>query len=196
MSIFQKAYALIHGNNSEESVREVCIKGAGSKLFETANIVNSTNIKENISIGNYTLIRGELLTFEHGGRITIGDYCYVGRNSYIWSDLSISIGDRVLISHNCNIFDNDIHPLEPGLRHQQYKSILGLIPAHKVDLKSGEVKIEDDVLIGANSTILKGVTLGVGAVVGAGSVVTSDVPAFTLVAGNPSRVIRKIGKNG
>lgn len=166
--------------------------GGDSKLFETARIINNTGKRENISIGNHTYIRGELLTFSHGGAIRIGDYCYLGANSYIWSDSSIAIGNRVLISHNCNIFDNDIHPLDPDIRHEQYKSILGLVPPPKVSLHSEAVSIEDDVLIGANCTILKGVTIGRAAVVGAGSVVTKNIPSFTLVAGNPARILRKI----
>lgn len=57
------------------------------------------------------------------------------------------------------------------------------------------VKISDKVWIGFNSIILKGVTIGEGAVVGAGSVVTKDVPAWTVVAGNPARIIREIPEN-
>ena len=65
---------------------------------------------------------------------------------------------------------------------------------HPDDLDLGErpVSIGDDVWIGANAMILRGVTLGEGAVVGAGAVVTGDVPAHTIVAGNPATVVREL----
>ena len=56
--------------------------------------------------------------------IGIGDYCFIGENSYIWSGKKIEIGNRVLIGHNCNIFDNDIHPFDMCIRHEQFKHIL------------------------------------------------------------------------
>ena len=161
-------------------------------LHDTARIINNLPDSSAIFIGAYTHIKGELLTFGHGGQITIGDYCYVGEHSHIWSALQISIGNRVLISHNVNIFDNTTHPLNPLARHQQFKSIITSGQPKKIDLSEQAVKIEDDAWIGCMSIIMKGVSIGQGAVIGAGSVVTADVPAYTIVAGNPARIIREI----
>src|SRR5208337_144109 len=60
---------------------EYCVLGKNSVLYEEAEICNNLGKKENIVIGNNSHIRGQLLTFGHGGKIVIGDYCYVGRHS-------------------------------------------------------------------------------------------------------------------
>lgn len=173
-----------------------CLLGTGSVLYPTASIINALNRQENIAVGNFCHIRGELFLFGHGGKIVMGDYCYLGDNSRIWSAKNIRIGNRVLISHNCNIFDNDTHPLEPEARHRQYVDIITTGHPKEIDLKEEEVIIEDDVLIGANATVLKGVTLGKASIVGTGSVVTRDVPPYTVVAGNPARVVKELPHRG
>ena len=122
----------------------------------------------------------------------IGQYCYIGKDSRIWSSVNISIGDRVLISHNVNIFDNITHPLSPKARHEQFKEIISKGHPKKIDLDEQPITISNDALIGCMSIILRGITVGEGAVVGAGSVVTKDVPPYTIVAGNPAKIIKEI----
>jgi len=185
-----------------QSIKNVIVKllpskryyliGKHSVLYKSSSIVNNLKQKNKIQIGEYCHIKGELLLFGHGGQIELGDYCYVGMNTYIWSAKKIKLGNRVLISHNCNIFDNDTHPLDPEKRHKQFVELISHGHPEKLDLQEKEVVIEDDALISANSIILKGVRIGKGAVVGAGSVVTKDVPAFTIVAGNPARIIKTL----
>ena len=145
-----------------------------------------------IRVGAFSHVKGELMTFGHGGKITVGEYCFIGEQSHIWSAKEIVIGNRVLISHGVNIYDNDTHPINSELRHQQFKSIITGRHPLDINLKEESVAIEDDVWIGSSVVILKGVTIGEGAIVGAGSVVTKDVPPYTIVAGNPARVIREI----
>jgi acetyltransferase-like isoleucine patch superfamily enzyme len=174
--------------------KRLCVIGKHSVLYKTASITNNLKIRERIRIGDYCHIKGELLLFGHGGQIELGDYCYVGLNTFIWSAKNIKIGNRVLISHNCNIFDNDTHPLDPDARHRQFVEIITKGHPQKIDIPSTEVYIEDDVLIAANSTILKGVQIGRGAIIGAGSVVTKSVPPFTIVAGNPAIVIGAVDR--
>ena len=169
-----------------------CVSDDTAVFYDMARVVNLVGDPRNIRIGAHSHIRGELLTFGHGGRIEIGDYCYLGHNSYVWSGKSIRIGNRVLISHNCNIFDNNTHPLDPVERHKQFKEVVTVGHPKEIDLHDKEIVIGDDVLIAANAIILKGVTIGEGAVIGAGSVVVKDVSAYTVVAGNPARFIKKI----
>lgn len=133
-----------------------------------------------------------MLTFGHGGKINIGKFCYVGENARIWSAKQIDIGDRTLISHDVDIFDNLTHQINPRLRHLQFIEIISSGQPKYIDLNEEAVTIKNDVLIGSKSIILKGVTIGEGAIVGAGSVVTRNVPPYTVVAGNPARVIKEI----
>jgi len=175
------------------SIARHCLYQPSTVFYDSAAIFNNLPHAEKIVIGANTHIRGEILTFAHGGQITIGDYCYIGEGTRIWSAKNISIGNRVLISHNASIFDNDTHPIDnPAARHQQFKDIITTGHPTRLDLREKPVVIEDDALIGCQCVILKGVTIGRAAVVGAGSVVTKDVPPYTLVAGNPARFIRKL----
>ncbi len=91
-----------------------------------------------------------------------------------------------------NIFDSTTHPINPRHRHEQFRQIITSGHPKSLDLEEREVVISDDVLIGCMSIVLAGVTIGEGAIVGAGSVVTHDVPSYTIVAGNPARVIREL----
>ena len=94
----------------------------------------------------------------------------------------VVIGKHVGIGANVAIYDNDMHALNPYLRAFN----------NDANIKSGEVVIDDYAWIGANAIILKGVHIGKGAVVGAGSVVTTDVPDYTVYAGNPARLVKEI----
>lgn len=96
----------------------------------------------------------------------------------------IEIGNCVAVGANVTIADTDFHPLDPDERQRNF-----LAGQH------APVIIEDDVFIGMHSLILKGVRIGQGSVVGAGSVVTCDVPPSVIVAGNPARIIRNLRGN-
>jgi acetyltransferase-like isoleucine patch superfamily enzyme len=172
--------------------RATCILGPHAKLYPSARIVNARGETEAIRIGAHSIIRGELMVFGHGGQLGIGESCYVGEGTRIWAAESILIGDRVLISHNVNIFDSLTHPLSAAKRHQQFVDIATTGHPRKIDLGERPIVIEADALIAAGVTILRGVTVGHGAIVGAGSVVTKTVPPFCIVAGNPARIIREL----
>ncbi|MGA7595802.1 MAG: acyltransferase [Gallionella sp.] len=166
---------------------------ATAVVHPSAGIHNIRRRRDAIRVGANTHIKGELLTFAHGGEISIGEYCYVGEQSHIWSATSIVIGDRVLISHNVNIFDSLTHPIKALERHDHFRKIITSGHPKQVNLGEAPVRIGNDVWIGCLSIILKGVTIGEGAIVGAGSVVSKDVPPYTIVAGNPAKVIRELG---
>jgi acetyltransferase-like isoleucine patch superfamily enzyme len=155
-------------------------------------LAENRHLRDSITVGSNTHIRGELLTFGHGGRLTMGSYCYVGEYSKLWSAMELTIGDRVLIGHSTSIFDCDTHPLNAAERHQQYVDIITVGHPSQIDLREEPVIIEDDVWIGCNVVVLKGVIIGRGAIVGAGSIVTKSVPPHVIVAGNPARVIREL----
>lgn len=172
--------------------RPTCQMASRARLGRTACIINNGQHSNQIRIGPGSIINGELMVFAHGGHIRLGEWCYVGEGTHIWSAKSIEIGDRVLISHNVNIFDNLTHPLSASLRHHHFHHIATLGHPKKLDLEERSVKISDDVWIAAGATVLRGVTIGRGAIVGAGSVVTCDVAPWTVVGGTPARVLRHL----
>jgi acetyltransferase-like isoleucine patch superfamily enzyme len=158
--------------------------GPGVTLIESARIVNLQRQPARVTVGAHSVIAGELFVFPHGGRIAIGEWCYLGEGSRVWSAAAVVIGDRVLVSHGVNIHDCDSHPREPQERHRHYRDLR--LHGHPRVLESvlrKPVTIEDDVWIGFNASILKGVTIGARSIVAAGSIVTRDVPADSLYVG-------------
>lgn len=104
----------------------------------------------------------------------------VGISGATISGKDITIGNNVLIGSGVLITDSDAHPIHPKLREfGKY-------------IKTKPIKIEDDVFIGARSIILKGVTIGQGSVIGAGSVVVKDIPPMSIASGNPAKIISEI----
>jgi acetyltransferase-like isoleucine patch superfamily enzyme len=166
--------------------------GASTRFTRTARILNPSSDPSRITIGQQCIIKAELFCFPHGGSIRIGDWCFLGERSVLWSAAQIVIGDRVLISHDVNIHDSSGHPVKPADRHAQFRAIAAAGHPASLDLAAMPVTIGSDAWIGFGATILPGVTVGDGAIVGAGSVVTKDVPAYTIVAGNPARIIREL----
>ena len=127
-------------------------------------------------------IRGCIHTECSTSKITIGNH--VGMSSpCIWIRDSLTIGNHVRIGGNCLIMDTDTHQIDYLARRRGRKDTKSII-------KSAPITIEDDVWIGANCQILKGVTIGARSIIGAGSVVTRSIPADCIAAGNPCRVIK------
>lgn len=173
--------------------RHRCSIAPKAVLHPTARLHNIAGTRSSITVGAFTHVRGELLTFAHGGEIRIGEYCYIGEGARIWSARSIRIGNRVLIAHDVTILDNLTHPTGARARHEHFRQIISSGHPMRLDLGERAVEIGDDAWIGCMSVVLRGVSLGCGAIVGAGSVVTEDVPPWTVVAGNPARVVRELG---
>ena len=121
-----------------------------------------------------------LATLQEKARLEVGANFSITGGTLAATE-SIAIGNNVTVGVNSMIFDSDFHPLVPDQR--RLSSAGG---------RSAAVLIEDDVFIGLNCLVLKGVTIGRGSVIGAASVVTKDVPAGVIVAGNPARVVREL----
>jgi acetyltransferase-like isoleucine patch superfamily enzyme len=120
--------------------------------------------------------------------VTIGNY--VGMSSpCIWIQTKLTIGNHVNIGGNCIILDTDTHQIDYLARRGQ-KAADTNNPTTTV--QSAPVTIEDDVWIGANCIILKGVTIGARSVIGAGSVVTKSIPADCIAVGNPCKVVKEM----
>ena len=167
--------------------------GRGSQFYAESRVDNLQSKEDFIIIGERTHIRGQLLVFKHSGHISIGNDCYIGEGTRIWSGESLTIGNNVLISHNVNIIDTNSHEIDFRERAERYKDLIK--NGHwndKGSIITSPIVIKDNAWISFNVTILKGVTIGKGAIVAAGSVVTKDIHDFEVVAGNPAKVIKKL----
>lgn len=116
------------------------------------------------------------LYIDYGKPVTIGERCFIQQCCTFFGRGGIEIGNDVFIGPKVNLIT---------INHDVY-------PENRSATYGRRIVIEDKVWIGINSTILPGVRIGYGAIVGAGSVVTKDVEPMTIVAGNPARVIKKI----
>lgn len=142
-----------------------------------------------LRVGSFTTIWRASLAADDDGVIEIGDHCYVANTSLVCSE-RIQIGSRVMIAGGVTIADSDFHPLAPAAR---LADTIALSPvgdrSKRPYIKSRPVFIEDDVWIGYNATILKGVTVGAGALIHPGAVVLRNVEPGCEVAGNPAVVL-------
>jgi acetyltransferase-like isoleucine patch superfamily enzyme len=117
---------------------------------------------------------------DYGYNVKLGKNVFVNFNSVFLDTCTIRLGDRTMVGPNVSFF-SATHPLDPAVRDGTRGPELGK-----------EIHVGEDCWIGGNVVILPGVVIGRGSTIGAGSVVTKSVEAFTVVAGNPARVIRRV----
>lgn len=139
-----------------------------------------------LKIGSNVTLQGPGLAPEINGYIEIGDYCFISAASLAATE-KIIIGNYVYIAGGVTIVDTDFHPIDPALRMRDTIAVSTIgDKTRRPQFDSAPVIIEDDVWIGYNATILKGVTIGKGSVIHPGSVVSKNVPAGSVVSGNPA----------
>lgn len=160
----------------------------------TAYCLNETGNKSNIIIGDHCDIHARIAACGESARIIIGNNTTIRYNSVVGSVESITIGNNVIISNNVSIYDNNNHPTEPKIRLSMTKSGFYGEPWRWIHSAHKPVIIEDNVWIGEHATILKGVKIGKGSIVGCHSVVTKDIPPYCIAVGNPARVVKKLSE--
>jgi acetyltransferase-like isoleucine patch superfamily enzyme len=175
------------------------ILGWRSRFSGTVSIGHNTTVAwrrirrasgNHISIGDESLIHANLIFEANGGEIRIGSRTLIGRSTLICYR-SLTIGDDVLMSWGITVVDHDSHSL---IWENRRDDVREWAKGRKdwQHVARAPVTIADKAWIGFNVIILKGVTIGEGAVVGAGSVVTRDIPPYSLAAGCPAKVIRSL----
>lgn len=163
----------------------------GNGLILCARSMCKAEKQGRITIGDDCLIYGSLQSVEDGV-IEIGNHTCIFERSIVGSVNHISIGNCVVISNQVHIYDNNNHPISPRSRHEMCLNGFHSEGWRWTHAESKPIVIEDDVWIGENAAILKGVTIGKGAVIACNSVVTKNVPPYTVVAGNPAKVVKEI----
>lgn len=187
-SLLTRVVERLRRDRLNRRLRRACDAAPSTIFLQTASVINHQQ-PQAIVIGAGCLLGGELVVFPDGGRIRIGDHCFIGGGSRVWSATDVQIGHRVMISHGVNIHDTISHSLHAGRRHQQFLDMSVRCDARLGDIPHRPVVIEDDAWIGLNAVVLKGVRIGRGAVVAAGAIVTKDVAPYTIVAGPVAQVI-------
>ena len=165
-SIFANSIMVIRGILNKPKFNK------SGKLLRMEKGVRVMKNKGTIELGNRVLLHRYVKLSAYGGKIEIGNNTYIGDRTEIHCGNSITIGNDTFISWDCCIMDRDYHKLESDYEITK------------------PVSIGNNVWIGCNVIILKGVNIGDGAVIAAGSVVTKDVPAGALVGGNPAKIIK------
>jgi acetyltransferase-like isoleucine patch superfamily enzyme len=144
---------------------------------------------DGLVIGSNCTMDGVHFAIGREGRVLIGDYCYF-TNAVLLCELELRIGNYVVIGWNTTLADTDFHPLAPAERIADALACSPLGQGRpRPPIARRPVVIEDDVWIGPNATILKGVRIGAGAWVEAGSLVTREVPPGSRVLGNPAQIL-------
>ena len=139
--------------------------------------------------GSHVTLWRTSLAAEENAFIEIGDYCYIANASLVCSQ-KISIGNYVFIAGGVTIADSDFHPIAAAARLADTIALSPLGNRKKRPaIKTLPVIIEDDVWIGFNATILKGVRIGAGAIIQPGALVIENVEAGAVVSGNPAKKI-------
>jgi acetyltransferase-like isoleucine patch superfamily enzyme len=137
-------------------------------------------IGDDVEIGSpCSLVIG--FDLEPAPHLRIGDHVHIAAHNTLCAARGITIGNHCRTGPYVSIYDTDIHPHAAEMRRLDY-GIMDAVP-------SAPIVIEDDVWLGIGAVVLKGVHIGRGAIIGAGAVVTADVPAYAIAAGNPAKVI-------
>jgi acetyltransferase-like isoleucine patch superfamily enzyme len=149
------------------------------------------NLRGNsLVIGEDSIVHADISFEDAGGEIRIGNRCFLGR-SHLVCYRSLLIGDDVIMSWGVTIVDHDSHSIDWDKRRDDVRDWSKGRKDWKYVPHAGVV-VKDKAWIGFKVSILKGVTVGEGAVIGACSVVTRDIPPYVVAAGNPARVVRSL----
>lgn len=164
---------------------------------------NPNHSKKYVVVGDSCDINGQIIFESPEGEVIFGDRVSFGASKIICRT-KVEFGSDIYVAWGCTFYDHDSHSIDFKERIKDRARELAALQnnlPNKVITKNWDVVntkpiyIKNHAWIGMNAIILKGVTIGEGAIVGAGSVVTKDVPDWTIVGGNPAKVIKEIDKD-
>jgi acetyltransferase-like isoleucine patch superfamily enzyme len=192
LQLFKSIYHLWNPIQSQKAANRTA-------LIHTSSLVSDMNVyygdsESELEVGPSSVMLCNV-HFYRKGLLSVGKMSYIGPGTDLFITSSISIGDNVMISSRCTIIDSDLHSLAFDERKDDILVVFNRKQKNWDGVEQAPIRIEDKVWIGLRSIVLKGVTIGEGAIIGAGSVVTKDVPPWVIVAGNPARVVRELSHN-
>lgn len=187
MSIYKKKYC-----KNIVDLKKLAILGKSLKI--KYSIILNSKRREQLKIGDFTILRNNKFFCFGKGKLEIGKYCYFGDDTQIDASKEVKIGNYCMFSNRVMVQDHNGHPVSPKKRRNQLIN-LQKIATNVYDTEIKKVIIEDDVFIGMEAVILKGVTIGKGSIIAARAVVTKNVPSYSIAAGNPAKIVKKIKKN-
>ena len=173
----------------------LCELGKNFRCGPNATCLNESGERAAIKVGDNVELLGNLSALGPG-KITIGSHSTIRACSEVQAIDSVTIGNHVIISNNVLITDNNNHPTCPRLRLEMSQNGTYSELWHWRYSDSRPVKIDNNVWIGRYATILKGVNIGEGSIVACNALVTKDVPPYSVVAGNPARVVKTLNPIG
>jgi acetyltransferase-like isoleucine patch superfamily enzyme len=165
--------------------------GPGLRLGLAARLL-TPNGERRVRIGRDCAIRG-IIRCEGAGEAVIGEEVYIGDGVIVSARTSVEIGDGTLLAHGVQVFDNDTHPLDAEERARHFRAILKTAKGRKpdeFDIPTAPIRVGRRCWLGFSSAVMKGVSLGDEAILAAGAVVVSDIPARCTAAGNPARIVK------
>ncbi|MDB5141270.1 MAG: thiogalactoside acetyltransferase [Mucilaginibacter sp.] len=180
-----KKYITVGKSHFFESFRLTVIKPKKNKIY--------------LKVGNDSILDCKILFESDTGEVIVGNRVYIGSSNIICKS-RIQFGDNVFVAWGSYFYDHDSHSIDYSERENDitqqlldYRSGNFFIENKKWSVVNTKpIMINDNAWIGMNCHILKGVTIGEGAIIGAGSVVTRDIPAWSIAGGNPAIVIKEI----
>jgi acetyltransferase-like isoleucine patch superfamily enzyme len=199
IQLIRKIAYYFRNNRKEQNLSGFYFSEAGT-IFEPPQrlqIRNQSVKRVFLYVGSNSVIEGNFIFEKETGTITIGNRTFIGSGTTFICINNITIGNDVMFSWGCTVVDNNAHSLFSKDRQNDVmewkkgieEKALGKYKNWDV-VKSAPIVIKDKAWVGFNVIILKGVTIGEGAVIGAGSVVTKDIPDYAVVGGNPARIIK------
>jgi len=164
------------------------LKNIGNNVFINTGVIIFT--PKNVELGNNIHLDTNVkLEVGDKGSIKIGDHVHIGSNGILQGDGGLKIGNYVGFAANCTIYTVSNYYEDPNNKNKLI-SASGMAPKDKSYVERAPVVIEDYAWLGVNTTILPGVKIGKAAVIGANSLVTKDIPAFSIAVGCPARVVK------
>jgi len=164
--------------------------GDGQTCKAHANIVLRQSSKENVILRAHCEVFGTLISFKNGV-IDMGEWAKIGPGTVINCVNKVVIGKDTAIANNVLIIDNNTHPINPADRRYMRHTPHGSDERQPWHSSNAPIIIGENVWIGSNARICKGVTIGDNAIIAANSVLTKSVPANSVVAGNPAKIVKE-----